>query len=97
MPEKEKVYSPEMIGMKRYKQDDLYGGDTPEDAAKIFDAVLSNNSTDAQRDSVLANSAFAIQVICPEKSIEDCLNEARESLQSGKAFNILKKFVEINS
>jgi len=96
MPEKEKVYSPEMIGLKRYKPEDLYGGDTPEDAAKIFDAVLSNAATDAQRDSVLANSAFAIQVICPEKSIEECIDESRESIYSGKAFEVLKKFVEIN-
>ena len=97
MPEKEKVYSPEMIGLKRYKPEDLHGGDTPEDAAKIFDAVLNNTATDAQRDSVLANSAFAIQVICPEKSIEECLDEARESVQSGKAFEALKMFVYINS
>jgi anthranilate phosphoribosyltransferase len=97
MPEKEKVYTPEMIGMKRYKEADLYGGDTPEVAAAIFDRVLNNTATDAQRDCVLANSAFAIQVICPEKSIEECLFEAHESLQSGKALSAFKKFVEVNS
>ena len=97
MPEKEKVYSPEMIGLKRYKEEDLFGGDTPEAASGIFDSVLNNTSTDAQRDCVLANSAFAIHVICPEKSIEDCLCEARESLQSGKALNALTKFIQINS
>jgi len=96
MPEKEKVYSPEMIGMKRCKPADLWGGETPEDAAKIFDAVLSNTSSEAQRDTVLVNSAFAIQVICPEKHIEECINEARESLQSGRALDVLKKFVDIN-
>lgn len=96
MPEKEKVYSPEMIGMKRYKEEDLWGGDTPESASEIFDAVLNNTATDAQRDCVLINSAFAIQVICPEKNIETCLDEARESLQSGRARNVLKKFVEVN-
>ena len=96
MPDKEKVYTPEMIGMKRCQPEDLWGGETPEDAAKIFDAVLSNTSSAAQRDTVLANSAFAIQVICPEKSIEDCIHEARESLQSGNAFDVLKKFIYIN-
>ena len=96
MPEKEKVYTPEMIGFKRCQESDLAGGDTPEAAAKIFDAVLSNTATDAQRDCVLANSAFAIQVICPEKKIDECIAEARESLQSGKALAALKKFVEIN-
>jgi anthranilate phosphoribosyltransferase len=96
MPEKEKVYSPEMIGMKRYREEDLYGGDTPAAASAIFDRVLNNTSTEAQRDCVLANSAFAIQVICPEKSIADCLSEARESLQSGRALSVLKKFIEVN-
>jgi anthranilate phosphoribosyltransferase len=97
MPEKEKVYSPEMIGMKRYREIDLWGGNTPEEAAAIFDAVLNNTATDAQRDCVLVNAAFAIHVICPEKSIETCIAEARESLQSGKAFHGLKRFIEINS
>ncbi|MDR2916674.1 MAG: anthranilate phosphoribosyltransferase [Tannerella sp.] len=96
MPEKEKVYSPEMLGMKRYKGEDLWGGNTPEAASEIFDAVLNNTATEAQRDSVLVNSAFAIQVMCPEKSIEECLDESRESLQSGNALNVLKKFIAVN-
>ncbi|MDR0743088.1 MAG: anthranilate phosphoribosyltransferase [Tannerella sp.] len=95
-PEKEKIYSPEMIGMKRYAEEDLYGGDSPEAAAAIFDRVLNNTATEAQRDCVLVNSAFAIQVICPEKTIEDCIAEAKESLESGKALRVLKKFIEIN-
>jgi anthranilate phosphoribosyltransferase len=97
MLEKEKVYTPEMIGMKRCRHEDLWGGDTPEAASKIFDSVLNNTATEAQRDCVLANSGFAIQVICPEKSIEECIAEARESLQSGKAMAVLNKFIEINS
>ncbi len=96
MPEKEKVYSPEMVGLKRYRSEDLYGGDTPEAASRIFDNVLHNTATDAQRDCVLINAAFAIQVICPQKSIEACILEARESLDSGNALKVLKKFIEIN-
>jgi anthranilate phosphoribosyltransferase len=97
MPEKEKVYTPEMIGLKRCRAEDLYGGDTPKEAAAIFDSVLDNTATGARRDCVLANAAFAIQVICPEKSIDDCLSEARESLQGGKALSTFKKFVALNS
>lgn len=97
MPEKEKVYSPEMIGMKRYKEEELYGGDTPEAASKIFDDVLHNTATDAQRSCVLVNSAFAIQVMCPEKSIEDCIAEAKESLDSRRALHVFKTFIEVNS
>ena len=96
MHDKEKVYTPEMIGMKRCKPEDLWGGATPEDAAKIFDAVLNNTSSEAQRDAVLVNAAFAIQVICPEKRIDECLNEASESLQSRKASEALMKFIAVN-
>ncbi|MDR0844394.1 MAG: anthranilate phosphoribosyltransferase [Tannerella sp.] len=97
MPEKEKLYTPEMLGFKRCTEEDLFGGDTPEAAARIFDAVLDNTSAVAQRDCVLINAAFAIQVICPEKKIDVCLAEAAESLESGKAQAIFRQFVELNS
>ena len=87
MPEKEKLYTPEMLGFKRCTEADLDGGETPEEAARIFDAVLGNRATEAQKSCVIANSAFAIQVICPEKKIETCIAEARESLESGKSEN----------
>lgn len=97
MPEKEKVYTPESLGFTRNTEADLFGGETPEDAAKIFDAVLQNTATEAQKNCVLINAAFAIQVICPEKKIEACLDEARESLLSGRALETFRKFVAINS
>ena len=93
----EKIYTPEDLGFKRYIEKELDGGNTPEDAAKIFDNVMSNKATDAQKNVVVANAAFAIQVIEPQKSLEECVSIARESLESGKARNVLNKFVEINS
>ncbi len=96
MPEKEKLYTPEMLGFPRAVAADLDGGQTTEEAAKIFDRVMLGTATEAQKNCVIANSAFAIQVICPEKSIESCIAEARESLESGKALNTLKKFISLN-
>ncbi len=95
-PYKEILYTPEMLGFKRCTENDLYGGDTPEEAAKIFDAVLNGTATEAQTNCVIANSAFAIQVICPEKKIAECIAEARESLESKRALETFKKFIEIN-
>lgn len=92
----EKIYTPESLGFSRYREADLDGGQTPEDAARIFDHVMSNTATAAQKDVVVANSAFAIQVIHPEKSIEECISLAQESLESGRALATLKKFIEIN-
>ena len=71
MPEKEKLYTPEMLGFKRCTEADLDGGETPEEAARIFDAVLGNRLPRPKRAAVIANSAFAIQVICPEKKDRD--------------------------
>ena len=93
----EKIYTPESLGFSRYQEADLYGGDTPEEAAKIFNNVLKNEATSAQRDVVIANSAFAIQVIESQKSIFECIDMAKESLESGKALQVLNKFVELNS
>ena len=97
MPEKEKIYSPELLGFKRCQEADLDGGSTPEEAARIFDAVLENKATEAQRNCVVINSAFAIQVICPEKSIETCIAEAKESLDGGRALATFKQYVSLNS
>ena len=93
----EKVYTPEMLGFKRIDQSELYGGETPEEAARLFDNVMRGTCTPAQRDCVLINAAFAIQVIEPDKSIETCLGIARESLESGKTMATFKKFVALNS
>ena len=59
--------------------------------------MLDNTATAARRDCVLANAAFAIRVICPEKEVAECLDEACESLLGGKAAAAFRKFVEINS
>jgi anthranilate phosphoribosyltransferase len=96
MPEMEKLYTPEMLGFPRCKEADLDGGETPEHAARIFDNVLKNTATKAQINCVVINAAFAIQVICPEKKIDACIAEARESLESGRALDTFNKFIQTN-
>ena len=96
MPEKEKLYTPEMLGFARCTEDDLDGGQTVEDAARIFYNILTGHATPAQTQCVIVNAAFAIQVMEPQKEIEECIAIARESLDSGRALATLKKFIEIN-
>ena len=97
MANKEKIYTPAMLGFARCSEQDLDGGNTPEDAARIFDAVLSNQATEAQKNCVIANAGFAIHVIHPERNISDCLAEARESRESGKALETFRKFLSLNA
>ena len=94
----EKVFHVSDLGFEIAKPEELKAGATEEEAAKIFDTVLDGTCLPAQRNIVLANAAFAIQVLEKgKKDIPECLDIARESLDSGNALRTFKKFVEINS
>lgn len=93
----ENVYSTEDLGFRQIAQKELWGGETVADASKIFLNVLNNKATDAQRNAVVINSAFTIQTICPEKTIDECKSEALQSLERGKAKKAFEKFIEIYS
>jgi anthranilate phosphoribosyltransferase len=77
--------------MPTYAPSDIFGGNTIESAAEIFVNVLDNKGTRAQKDVVAANSAIAIQCFDQSKDIIDCVNEAIESIESGKAKEALNK------
>lgn len=94
-PTAEKLIKPVDIGFSRWCTEDLFGGNSVKDAAEIFINVLKNNGTMAQKEVVLANSAIAIHCFNPEKSMAECIEEARESLESGLGFSTFKKFIEL--
>lgn len=89
----EQLLTPADMGLPVYAQADLFGGDTPEEAKAIMLSVLQDQATPAQKDVVVANAGLAIHTINPEKSLRDCLLEARESIDSKRAFNALKKLI----
>ena len=93
----EKVYTPKDLGLNYVKPADIYGGNTASEAMSVFDSVLEGTCTEAQKNVILANAACGISVMDYNKSIEESIAEARESLDSGRALNAFKKFVEINS
>lgn len=96
-PVSEKVMNASDLGLKGGTQEDLYGGDTVEEAAAIFDDVLANKASEAKKNCVIANAAFAIKTLEPDLSLEDAVKEARISLESGEALDRFRKFVELNS
>ena len=91
---KETILRAGEFNLPTYSAEELYGGDSVAEAAKIFINVLENKATRAQRDVVLANAGLAIQCFSMEKSLEDCVNEAKMALESGKAFEILKAITQ---
>ena len=84
------------FGFALVTPEELSGGNSVEDAAKIFRNVLEGKGTEAQRNVVIANAALGIQCISPEKSLADCVAEATESLASGKALGVLEKLMKLN-
>lgn len=92
----EKVFTPKDMGFNYVDPKDIYGGETAADAMKIFDSVLEGTSTEAQKNVILANAACGIAVLDRNKSIEESIAMARESLDSGKALAAFKKYLEIN-
>lgn len=93
----EKVFTPKDLGLNYLDPQEIYGGSTPEEAWKIFDSVLEGTSTEAQKNVIIANAACGIAVMDRNQSIEDSVLMAREAIESGKALETFKKFVELNS
>ncbi len=92
----DRIMLPADLGLPTYSATELRGGSTAGDAMKIFMAVLKNGATDAQRDVVIANAGLGIQACFPDRSMEDCLLMARESIESGSALEAFNILMEMN-
>ena len=92
----ENVYTPGELGFPMYDPCELWGGETVEQAARIFDSVLEGTASPGQSDCVQANAAFAIRTLDPALSWEEARAKARESLESGRAAERFRCFVELN-
>ncbi|MEM1134546.1 MAG: anthranilate phosphoribosyltransferase [Bacteroidota bacterium] len=88
--QEESILSPAALQMERLSQQDIFGGNTIEEAADIFKKVISGEGTKAQNNVVIANAGLAIKCY-KQISIEAALEEARTSLESGKALSVFKK------
>lgn len=93
----ESIYSPGQVGLPVATQKALSGGNSTDEAAAIFDHVLAGTATPAQHNAVLANAAFAIHTINPQKTVEECMAIANESLVSGRALKAFERFLSLNS
>ena len=92
----ETMLSPEDFGVPQITQEEIFGGNTVEDSAKIFMEVISGKGTIAQNNVVCANAGMAIATV---KNLQPKagFDLAKESLLSGKGLNALKKLQAISS
>ena len=91
--EGERILSPGDLGMACVKKDEIFGGKTIQDAAKIFTKVLNGNGTEAQNSVVIANAAMALYSADQSQRLDTCIDRAESSLKSGKALRCFKKLI----
>ncbi|MCS6969199.1 MAG: anthranilate phosphoribosyltransferase [Cytophagales bacterium] len=93
----EHILTAEDFGSSPKDPQELYGGDTVEEAAKIFMQVLEGKGTPTQNEVVIANAAIALQTVTPSVDLPDALERARCSLLGGKALQSFRKLISIQS
>jgi len=93
--EGEKIMTPEQLGKRSVDAVDIYGGNTVEEAAKIFIKILKGDGTWAQNAVVLANAAMALHCTGHYHTYEEAYEDAVKSLESGKANEALKKLISL--
>jgi anthranilate phosphoribosyltransferase len=91
----ETMFSPEDLGIPQIEQNDIYGGNSVEDAAEIFLHVIEGKGTSAQNNVVCANAGLAIAT-SKQINHKDGFELAKESLLSGKAKQSLDKLIELS-
>jgi len=91
----ERILTPEQLGKRMVSPADISGGNSVEDAAKIFTKILQGEGSWAQNAVVLANAAMALNCTGRYKEYNDAFDAAIESLESGKAAKALEKLISL--
>ncbi|MGN0394779.1 MAG: anthranilate phosphoribosyltransferase [Coprococcus sp.] len=90
------VINPEDFGFEKCSKEDLTGGD-PAENAEITRAILSGKEKGAKRNAVVLNAAACIYIAGKADSIKAGVKIAEEMIDSGKAYEVLNKFVELTN
>jgi anthranilate phosphoribosyltransferase len=93
--EGEKIKTPEELGKRMVNAADIYGGNTVEEAAKLFTKILKVEGSWAQNAVVLANAAMALHCTGAYKSYDEAYGAAVESLERGRAYGALQNLVAL--
>ena len=93
--EGEKILSALYLGKRTVNPNDITGGNSTEEAAKIFDTILKGEGSWSQNAVVMANAAMALKATGEYKDYEECYGLAVESLESGKAYRTFKKLMSL--
>jgi len=89
----EQLADPADLGLPVVKEEDLCGGDTVEESARIFMNVLEGKGTPQQNAAVIANAGMALYCADQKNGFNPAMEKAKETLASGKALTAFKKLL----
>lgn len=89
----EKIMSPRELGLDKLMLNEIKGGDTVENSAKLFMQILEGKGTPQQNAVVVANAGMALYCANQSAGIDVALANAKESLVSGKALKSFKSLM----
>lgn len=92
----EVLFSPQDLGVNQIEQSEIFGGNTVEQAARLFTKIINGNGTETQNNVVCANAGLAIATV-KQMPHRDGFELAKESLLSGKAKESLKKLIQLSN
>lgn len=90
----ELLFSPSDLDVQSIAQTSIFGGNTVQEATKIFDSIISGKGTEAQNNVVCANAGLAIAT-AKQITHKEGFEYAKESLLSGKAKRCLTKLTAL--
>jgi anthranilate phosphoribosyltransferase len=93
---KKYVFDPEELGFKKSNLQDLVGGDAKVNADILVD-ILTGSERGARKDSAVINAAAAIVAGKKADSLAEAVDLACGSIESGKAYEKLKKLIEFTN
>lgn len=88
--------SPEEFGMAMAPKDSIKGGTSDENAV-ITREILTGKEQGPKRDIVLMNAGSALYTIGAAKDMQEGIEMARKSINSGKALEKLDQFIEFTN
>jgi len=91
----DKIFTPSDLQIKTISQEDIKGGLTVKDSAKIFMDILSGKGTEAQNNVVCANAGLAIATVNKISHLEG-FTLAQRSLKDKKALKSFTKLIELS-
>ncbi len=91
----EQIKTPLELGKRFVEPENISGGNSTEEAAKLFLNIIKGEGTWSQNAVVLANAAMALHCTGNYKMYDDAYAAAVESLESGNAYKCLEKLISL--